>query len=108
MSAKTSALISQRIINSPKNRITFLGSGDFHHISSNLINQFNQPCSLIVFDYHPDWDILPPRKGCGSWVSEVLKNKNIKKIILIGVSSSDISTLNIQSANLASLKDNRV
>jgi len=108
MSAKTSANISQRIKGSPKNRITFIGSGDFHHISSNLINQFNESFSVVVFDFHPDWDIFPPRKGCGSWVSEILKNKNIKKIVLIGVSSNDISTLNIQSANLSSLNNDRV
>ena len=91
-----------------KNSITFLGSGDFHHISSLLIEQFSMPLSVIVFDHHPDWDILPPKFGCGSWVSRILEKQNIVKVILLGTSSEDISWPGIQSANLASLKDNRM
>jgi len=90
------------------NAITFLGSGDFHHISSLLIDQFIDPISVIVFDNHPDWDILPPKTGCGSWVSRVLKKPNVQQVILLGISSDDISTFNIQTGNLASLTDNRL
>lgn len=91
-----------------RNTITFLGSGDFHHISSLLIEQFSEPLSVIVFDFHPDWDILPPRLGCGSWVSNILRRKNIEKVILLGVSSDDISNIWVQTGNLNSLKNNRV
>jgi len=108
MNKKTMKEIDKRIQGSLKNSITFLGSGDFHHISHILINQFKQPFSLIIFDFHPDWDTLPPRFGCGSWLTQTLKNKNILKCILIGVSSSDISSWWVQSGNLDSLKDNRV
>ena len=100
--------IEERISNSTKNSITLMGSGDFHHISEVLISQFNKPICVIVFDFHPDWSILPPRFGCGSWVTEVLKKDNIAKLILIGPSSSDLSTLNIQSANLHSLENDRI
>lgn len=108
MDKKTMKDIEERIQGSEKDSVTFLGSGDFHHISHILINQFDEPFSLIIFDFHPDWDTLPPRMGCGSWVSQTLKNKNILKCILIGVSSSDISSWWLQSGNLDSLKDNRV
>jgi arginase family enzyme len=91
-----------------RNAVTFIGSGDYHHLCSLLIEKFQQPLSLVVFDYHPDWDVMPPRLGCGSWVSNVLKRDNIKKAILVGVSSEDISTFRIQTANLASLKSNRL
>ncbi len=90
------------------NKISFLGSGDFHHISSILINQLNTDLSVIVFDFHPDWDIFPPKFGCGSWVSASLENKKILKFILLGVSSEDISTMHLQSANLASLEADRL
>jgi len=93
---------------SSRNAVTFLGSGDFHHLSNTLIGQFNEPICLIVFDLHPDWDILPPRAACGSWVSSVMKNKNISKCLLIGVSSEDISGFWIHSADLQSLKADRV
>jgi len=108
MSAATAAGIQKILLPQDKNNPTFIGSGDYHHISSLLISQFQQPLSLIVFDYHPDWDILPPRLGCGSWISQVLKNDNIKKVILVGISSDDISTFHIQSANLAALKNSRL
>ena len=108
MSTGTAAGIQKILLPEDKNSPTLIGSGDYHHISSLLISQFQQPLSLIIFDYHPDWDILSPRLGCGSWITNILKNQNIKKVILVGVSSEDISTWRIQTANLASLKNNRL
>jgi len=91
-----------------RSAVTFLGSGDFHHISSLLLGRFEEPLTLIVFDFHPDWDILPPRLGCGSWVNRALEKKNVLKCILTGISSEDISTGYIQTGNLKSFRDNRV
>jgi len=108
MSPKIRDEIKKQIPASPENAISLIGSGDFHHLSQLLISQFMAPLSVIVFDFHPDWDKLPPRLGCGSWVSESLKNPNIVKFILAGVSSTDISTGYLESANLGSLRDNRV
>lgn len=96
------------ISSGPKNSLTFLGSGDYHHISSYLIEAFCEPLSVIVFDHHPDWDILPPLAGCGSWVTRILGMPHVKKVILIGINSDDISTFNIQTGNLASLKNDKV
>ena len=105
---KTACKIKERLTPELKGAITFLGSGDFHHISGFLLEQFQEPLTVIVFDHHPDWDILPPRWGCGSWVTTILKRQNIKKVILLGVSSEDISSLEVQTGNLGSLRDNRV
>lgn len=105
---KTKSYIQECIRGSSRSSITFLGSGDFHHISSLLIEQFDEPVSVIIFDYHPDWDILPPKFGCGSWVNRVLKKKNVMKVVSLGVSSSDISSFWIQTANLDSLSSDRV
>ncbi|MBF0618670.1 MAG: hypothetical protein HQL19_00720 [Candidatus Omnitrophica bacterium] len=91
-----------------KNAVTFLGSGDFHHISSLLVEQFDAPITVIVFDHHPDWDILPPKLGCGSWVSRILRRPNVKKVILLGISSDDISSYSIQTGNLKALHQSRV
>ena len=100
--------IEERISSSSGNSVTFLGSGDFHHTSSILIDKFKDPVSFIMFDFHPDWDTLPPKFGCGSWVTQVLRKKNIQKAILLGASSDDISSWWLQSGNLASLKADRV
>ena len=108
MSAKTRSVIQQRIRNSSKDAITFIGSGDFHHISEILISQFSEPIVVISFDFHPDWVVLPPRFGCGSWISEVLKKENIAKCVLLGVSSNDISDPHIRDGDLNSLADDRL
>ncbi len=108
MNEKVRDRIKERIQGSSRGSVTFYGSGDFHHISSILINQFQDPISVIVFDFHPDWDTLPPRIGCGSWVNQILKKENVKKCALIGVSSDDISSWWVQSGNLDSLENNRV
>lgn len=102
------SIVEKRIKDSSRSAITLIGSGDFHHISEILISQFTEPLAVISFDCHPDWDTLPPRFGCGSWVTEVLKKKNILKLILMGISSKDISAFGIQTGNLNSLKDDRL
>lgn len=105
---KTIDYVRQRIRSSSRDSLTFLGSGDYHHISSLLISEFREPINIIVFDYHPDWDIFPPRFACGSWVSRALENSNVLKVIYLGVSSGDISDFRIQTGNLSSLKSDRV
>lgn len=108
LNRRTKEEIESRVRHLEQNAVTFLGSGDFHHISHILIDRFKQPFSLIIFDFHPDWDTFAPRLGCGSWVTQTLKNKNILKCLLMGVSSSDISSFRLQSGSLASLKDDRL
>ena len=100
--------VKRRISGTKSDAITFLGSGDFHHISNILIDEFKEPISVISFDFHPDWNTLLPVLSCGSWVSETLKNKNILKCISVGVSSKDMGGLNIYAGDLASLKDDRL
>lgn len=108
MDEKSKREAENRIQGSLRNSVTFFGSGDFHHISSILINQFQGPISVIIFDFHPDWDTLPPHLACGSWVNRVLKNRNVQKCMLIGVSSDDISSWWLQSGNLDSLQNDRL
>ena len=101
---KVSAAFDPRL----RNAVTFLGSGDFHHVSSLLIDQFDESITVIVIDHHPDWDILPPRLACGSWVTRVLRRPNVKKVVLLGIGSDDIAALAIQTGNLAALAHGRV
>ncbi|MDD5432554.1 MAG: arginase family protein [Candidatus Omnitrophica bacterium] len=108
MDKKTHKAVNNRLADLRGNGVRFIGSGDFHNVSSILARRISKPFSLIVFDFHPDWDIFPPRFGCGSWITESLKYKNIVKVVLIGVSSDDISTGGIQSGNLKSLRNNRL
>ena len=100
--------LEERLKNSMANALTFIGSGDFHHITYLLAARFTEPFTLIVFDFHPDWDILPPRLGCGSWVSAALREPQVAKCLLLGVSSEDISSFSIQTGDLSALKNDRV
>jgi len=88
--------------------VTFLGSGDFHHVTKLLVDQFEDPLTVIVFDHHPDWYLIPPWLGCGSWVTHVLRKRNVERVIILGVSSKDISSGWIQAAHLSSLENNRL
>jgi hypothetical protein len=57
---RTKKEIEKRIDGLGKNSITFLGPGDFHQVSHILINQFDEPICVTLFDFRPDWDIFPP------------------------------------------------
>ncbi len=108
MSGGVRKKISDTLTQAGKNYPCFLGSGDFHHISEILISRIDQPVCLFVFDFHPDWDILPPRFACGSWINQALKNRNITKCILIGAGSQDLSFPALQAANLSALASGRL
>ncbi len=107
-SEKTAQEVSALIGPGCENSITFLGSGDFHHITGLLLDKISEDISVISFDDHPDWDILPPRICCGSWVTRILQNGNVKKVILLGATSGDISPKLFRMGNYDSLKDDRL
>ncbi len=100
--------IKDELNNTCHNAITLYGSGDFHHVSLVLFEQFTTPFSLIVFDHHPDWDSFSLGISCGSWVTHASKNENIKKIMLLGPSSSDLSTQGLVTASFSALKNKRL
>ncbi len=60
------------------------GSGDFHHLSALWIRSATGPLVLVSFDNHPDWDIRPPRWGCGGWVNRALELPAVKKVSVWG------------------------
>ncbi|MEY2562905.1 MAG: hypothetical protein QOH88_1098 [Verrucomicrobiota bacterium] len=43
-----------------------------------------EPFVLISFDNHPDWDVRPPRWGCGGWANRALELPHVKKISVWG------------------------
>jgi arginase family enzyme len=60
------------------------GSGDFHHLTALWIRRLGEPFVLISFDNHPDWDVRPPRWGCGGWVNRALELPHVQKISVWG------------------------
>jgi len=60
------------------------GSGDFHHLSALWIRRAAQPLIVISFDNHPDWDMRPPKWGCGSWVNRALELSHVRGVKVWG------------------------
>lgn len=84
---------SARLNISQCDKVTFIGSGDYHHLSAALIKQWSMrgtPLSVVVFDNHPDWDITSPWPCCGSWVNEILNFPFIRKVVVIGLGRFDL------------------
>ncbi|MGV3278183.1 hypothetical protein ACFX5K_00875 [Rickettsiales bacterium LUAb2] len=103
--------------------LTFMGSGDFHHLSLPLLflannfmtKQFSMNNSLkpapkltlIHIDNHPDW-VKDPIINCGSWISHALNLPFIDKIISIGANSKDLVLPEFKRANLNALKTGKL
>jgi arginase family enzyme len=60
------------------------GSGDFHHLSALWLRQLDSLTTLISFDNHPDWDMRPPRWGCGGWINRALELPQIETVSVWG------------------------
>ena len=91
-----------------RNRLTFIGSGDFHHVTAALLKQFGEPISLVVFDTHPDWDRTSPWPCCGSWVLDALAMPNVRQIVMIGLGECDLSGWHVNVGRVKELREGRV
>ncbi len=60
------------------------GSGDFHYLTALWLRRLVDPTVVISFDNHPDWDIRPPRWGCGGWVNRALELPHVQKVSVWG------------------------
>jgi hypothetical protein len=60
------------------------GSGDFHYLTALWLRRVADPIVLISFDNHPDWDIRPPKWGCGGWINRALELAHVQKVSVWG------------------------
>ena len=79
-----SRLIEEFYREAQKEPFVLFGSGDFHHLTALWVRQLAEPFVLVSFDNHPDWDVRPPRWGCGGWVNRALDLPRVKKISVWG------------------------
>lgn len=89
-------------------RLTFYGSGDFHHLTFSLLKSYREPMSVVVFDQHPDWDITSPFPCCGTWVNDALRLPHIERIIVIGAGEEDLGGAQLWRGNRAALESGRL
>jgi hypothetical protein len=64
--------------------LTFVGSGDFHHVSLALVRRIEEPFVLLMLDNHPDWMAGIPFLHCGTWVHHALKLPNLEHLLHLG------------------------
>jgi hypothetical protein len=60
------------------------GSGDFHYLTALWIRLVAQPVTIVSFDNHPDWDVRPPKWGCGGWVNRALEIPHVRRVSVWG------------------------
>jgi arginase family enzyme len=80
----SSRLIEEFSRETPPEPFVLYGSGDFHHLTALWARRMAEPFVLISFDNHPDWDVRPPRWGCGGWANRALELPHVKKISVWG------------------------
>ncbi len=70
-----------------------LGSGDFHHLSHLLIERLpaDRLVDVVVCDNHPDNMRFPFGIHCGSWVRHAAVLPQVRRIHVVGITSSDIA-----------------
>jgi hypothetical protein len=60
------------------------GSGDFHYLTALRLRRVAGPIILVSFDNHPDWDVRPPKWGCGGWINRALELPNVQRVSVWG------------------------
>jgi len=68
--------------------VTFLGDGEFHHLTYLLIKKIKRPFVLLVFDRH-----LDAREGefltCDNWIRKALKLKHLVRVVVVGTQEQE-------------------
>jgi len=60
------------------------GSGDFHYLTALRLRCVAEPIIVVSFDNHPDWDVRPPKWGCGGWVNRALELSQVRRVSVWG------------------------
>ena len=60
------------------------GSGDFHYLTALRLRHVAGPVTVVSFDNHPDWDVRPPKWGCGGWVNRALDLSQVRHAAVWG------------------------
>jgi hypothetical protein len=68
----------------PRPWLTFVGSGDFHHVTLALLRRLRTPCNLLVLDKHPDWMRRVPLLHCGTWLYHAAQLPHVCRIFHVG------------------------
>ena len=89
-------------------KFTLFGSGDFHHLSALWIRKLAEPFTLVSFDNHPDWDVRPPRWGCGTWINRALEHPALQRVAVWGCGNFELNWPGYLFASRRALREKRM
>lgn len=64
--------------------LSFLGSGDFHHLSLALLRRLREPFNLVVFDGRADWQPGLSKVRANGWLAHAVELPLVRRVFLIG------------------------
>ena len=70
-----------------KDRLYYLGNGNYHYLTLVLLKQLTEPFTLITFDHHNDAGDFPFQEmtSCGSWIQMAIDRVPLmERVIVIG------------------------
>lgn len=92
--------------------VTWMGSGDFHHVTGVLTalraEALGEAVTIVHFDNHPDWVSFSEGVHCGSWVRHVLETGVAKRVISLALTSRDLSWPEFKGAGLEHVESGRL
>lgn len=88
--------------------VVFYGSGDFHHVCTSLIERCAEPVSVVHIDNHPDWVTFPNTLNCGSWVNHALALPQVKQLVTLGPSGTDLEWPELKAGNLRAVQSGKL
>jgi len=89
-------------------RFVLYGSGDFHHLAGWLVRRVQGPVTLVMFDNHRDWNVRPPRWGCGGWMNRALEFSNVCRASVWGCGNFELNWPGRVFANRRDLRSGRL
>ncbi|MGZ0084454.1 arginase family protein [Caldibacillus thermoamylovorans] len=61
-----------------------IGSGNYHYVTYLLLQEIQEPFTLVLFDHHTDADPDDGLMSCGSWVARALDHPLLRKVVIAG------------------------
>jgi hypothetical protein len=84
------------------------GSGDFHYLAALWLRRIRETATVVSFDNHPDWDVRPPRWGCGGWVNRALELRQVERVCVWGCGNFELAWPSRLFANHCALKSGKL
>lgn len=97
-SKETEEKIKERIKTHGIYGIHFIDSGNYHYITKFMVEQYQEPFSLVLIDHHTDMQKAEIEEftSCGGWAKELLESHPyLQQLILIGPRHKNLDEIQV-------------